>query len=330
MDYLKLIRSFWKRHDEEPFTGNETLLYWRLVDLFNAAGTKDVWPDTLRFSDGQICVATGISPNTLDKFRKALQTRQLIGFQTTGKGYRAGAEYRLVNTYSSSKRTSESSSRSSSESNSKFEELPERTSDFEELNNEVPQKDTQEVPQQVPQILSKSYIYIVSKPQTPNQQTFKHILFVAYRSDVCVLKSWFWLLKNKKKENPQKRTDPFLRKRNSELCNVPFSQWWALYQKGIKEDHCRVLWIQLTDSDRLKALDHTPRYVAATPQKQYRKNPENYLDEKVFNDEIIPRHGNQNQRSPAAGPTPPQTGKEFGGWAGNRFGKRSPDESSAA
>lgn len=201
MDYLKLIRSFWKLHEQEPFTGNETLLYWRLVDLFNAAGKKDEWPETLRFSDGQLCLATGLSPNTLDKFRRVLQTRKLIEVKNTGKGFRAGAEYGLIDLSSSSKRTSKRYSNSEDD----FEELDKRTSEFEELSEQVPQEVPQKDTQEHPQNLRNSYIYI-SKPQT--YQTSNKTLFVAERDNASVWQLIIDTLAQKKKIKPPRSSAP--------------------------------------------------------------------------------------------------------------------------
>ncbi|QHV99260.1 hypothetical protein [Spirosoma endbachense] len=93
------------------------------------------------------------------------------------------------------------------------------------------------------------------------------------------------------KPKPQPfRSDPFLLKRDAEALNVPFSQWYTLYDLNIAQDQCRRLWITLTNEERQTALQHTPAYVRSTPNKRYRKAPTNYLETKVFNDEIINRH----------------------------------------
>ncbi len=155
MNYLKLIKSFWAYHRQELFTGNEAILYLRIVDLFSSDGEGDVWPETLRISDPALCSETGISPGTMDKFRKALVGRGLIEFQGTGKGYRSGGIYHLINTYSSPKRTSKRTSNS--------EELPERTLEIEELDAKEPQQVPQKEPQKEPQNLGNSHIYIESK-----------------------------------------------------------------------------------------------------------------------------------------------------------------------
>lgn len=176
MNYLKLIKSFWAYHKHESFTGNEAILYMGIVDLFSDQGEGDVWPETTRFSDPELCGKAGISPGTLDKFRKTLINRGLIEFEGTGKGYRSGGEYRLINTYSSLKRTLRSSSKRTSNS----EELPERTLEIEELGTKEPQEVPQKEPQKEPQNLGNSHIYIESKQ--PNSQTPNNFLQQAGRT----------------------------------------------------------------------------------------------------------------------------------------------------
>jgi hypothetical protein len=87
------------------------------------------------------------------------------------------------------------------------------------------------------------------------------------------------------------RQDPFFLRRDSEACNVPFTDWQTAYGVLMGESTCRRLWSQLSDSERLKAMEHTTAYVKATPNKRFRKSPINYLDEKTFNDDIIDRNG---------------------------------------
>ncbi|WP_460963008.1 hypothetical protein [Spirosoma litoris] len=192
MNYLKLTQTFWNKHDKLPFTGNQTLLYWRLVYLFNKEGDREVWPESMQFQDGSLSHLVGISVNTMIPCRNALEERGLIDFESTGKGCRGGGTYRLLEATSS-----KSSSKRSSKSDEVADELPNETSaNF----DEVESKDTQQPHQKDHQILSRSYIYIESKP--PNLQTLKKTLLVAHRNESSVRVAWYWLLKNKKKQKP--------------------------------------------------------------------------------------------------------------------------------
>jgi hypothetical protein len=91
-----------------------------------------------------------------------------------------------------------------------------------------------------------------------------------------------------------RRADPVNLNRTAESVNVPFAAWWLAYDYNAKEGYCKQVWVELTDLERTKALLHTPDYVKANPNKRFRKTPENYLIDKVFNDEIVPRHESTN------------------------------------
>lgn len=70
--------------------------------------------------------------------------------------------------------------------------------------------------------------------------------------------------------------------------NIPFEFWWDEYRKKVGDiKKLTKKWSSLTEVDRVKAFEHTKRYVIATPDKAYRKNPETYLNNKAWNDEII-------------------------------------------
>lgn len=67
-----------------------------------------------------------------------------------------------------------------------------------------------------------------------------------------------------------------------------FELAWKLYDKkvGCKEKLLKK-WLQIPRKERFRILDYIPRYVAATPDKQYRKNFQTFLNQKAWNDEII-------------------------------------------
>ena len=70
--------------------------------------------------------------------------------------------------------------------------------------------------------------------------------------------------------------------------NIPFSEWWDLYDKKVGDKtKLEKKWNNLSDNERQKAIDHTTLYRFTQRDKKYRKNPETYLNNKSFNDEII-------------------------------------------
>ena len=77
------------------------------------------------------------------------------------------------------------------------------------------------------------------------------------------------------------------RKKGKEI-NISFDAFWDLYDKkaGNKEKLISK-WNKLSDDDRTKIMAFIPKYKIATPDKKYRKNPETFLNNKAWNDEII-------------------------------------------
>lgn len=83
---------------------------------------------------------------------------------------------------------------------------------------------------------------------------------------------------------------------NVKKINIPFLTFWNLYDKKIEKDKCESKWNKLTNKDREDIINHIPKYKLATPDKQYRKNPETYFNNKTWRDEIIiPHSQTQNQ-----------------------------------
>lgn len=80
----------------------------------------------------------------------------------------------------------------------------------------------------------------------------------------------------------------------SETINIPFSDFWNAYDKkaGNKEKLSR-RWDKLSDADRQAIMNYIPLYIRAQPDKKFRKNPETFLNNKSWNDEIISQHENK-------------------------------------
>jgi len=70
--------------------------------------------------------------------------------------------------------------------------------------------------------------------------------------------------------------------------NIPFEDFWNLYQKKVgNKEKLEIKWNKLKDEERVKTMQHIPPYIKANPDKKFRQNPETYLNNKSFNDEII-------------------------------------------
>lgn len=74
-----------------------------------------------------------------------------------------------------------------------------------------------------------------------------------------------------------------------EVEKYPFEEFWKLYGMQIGENECRMKWSRMRESTKAKVMEHLPKYVASTPNKQYRAEPFNYLSRGYYNNEIIDR-----------------------------------------
>ncbi len=71
------------------------------------------------------------------------------------------------------------------------------------------------------------------------------------------------------------------------LETYPFEEFWNTYDKKVERGDCEKKFNKLTEKEKELMWIHVPKYIASTPEKQYRKNPETYLNNKCWNDEII-------------------------------------------
>ena len=78
-----------------------------------------------------------------------------------------------------------------------------------------------------------------------------------------------------------------------EVEKYPFEEFWKIYDMQVGEDDCRKKWSRMRESTKAKIMEHLPKYVASTPNKQYRAEPFNYLSRGYYNNEIIDRTNNQ-------------------------------------
>jgi len=68
-----------------------------------------------------------------------------------------------------------------------------------------------------------------------------------------------------------------------------FEEFWDLYDYKKSRDKAEKVWKTLNKEEKALALQHAPVYAKSTPDKQFRKHPTTYLNNKSFNDEIIER-----------------------------------------
>lgn len=66
-----------------------------------------------------------------------------------------------------------------------------------------------------------------------------------------------------------------------------FNKFWYLYDKKIGKMKSVKLWNKIHPGIHIVIYRHVETYVKSTPDKQYRKNPDVYLRNQCWNDEII-------------------------------------------
>lgn len=77
-------------------------------------------------------------------------------------------------------------------------------------------------------------------------------------------------------------------KEDKEYILSDFDVFWNLYDKKVgKKEKLQKKWESLKPEDKTKILEHLPKYKISQPNPKYRKNPETYLNNESWNDEII-------------------------------------------
>ena len=74
-----------------------------------------------------------------------------------------------------------------------------------------------------------------------------------------------------------------------ELLPYPtFEDFWDAYNKKRGDvSKIKIKWGKLSQSDKEAIMDYIPKYIFSQPDKQYRKDPLTFLNNKSWNDEII-------------------------------------------
>lgn len=67
-----------------------------------------------------------------------------------------------------------------------------------------------------------------------------------------------------------------------------FDDFWDLYDKKVgKKSKLEKKWSKLSQSTKEKIMEYIPNYVISQPRKQYRMNPETFLNNDGWENEII-------------------------------------------
>ena len=94
----------------------------------------------------------------------------------------------------------------------------------------------------------------------------------------------------------EKGTITWKRELDTDTMDGGFNIFWNLYEKKVGRPKCEKLWSKLTLKEKEECLAYIPLYKQAQSDKQFRKNPETFLRNKSWNDELIYRNNTEQQR----------------------------------
>lgn len=77
----------------------------------------------------------------------------------------------------------------------------------------------------------------------------------------------------------------------------PFDEFWKMYDKPTEKQNCENKWKKLHVTDKELIFQRLPVYIAATPDRQFRKNPLTYINRKIWLDELIPEPPGMKKKS---------------------------------
>lgn len=85
----------------------------------------------------------------------------------------------------------------------------------------------------------------------------------------------------------------------------PFADFWNCYNKKVERAKCERIYAKLPEAKRIVIKERLPHYVKATPDKNFRKNPQTWLNNACWDDEIVMRRAagsyNNTQNAPSWG-----------------------------
>ena len=80
-----------------------------------------------------------------------------------------------------------------------------------------------------------------------------------------------------------------------------FEQFWTDYDKKVGDKKkLEAKWTKIPEAEKKRILEYIPAYKEAQPNKAYRKNPETFINQKSWNDEIIKANTGDCNRSNGA------------------------------
>ena len=110
----------------------------------------------------------------------------------------------------------------------------------------------------------------------------KHRLWIDYTKGMPTLSN---RVKEKEKEKDKEKDKE--KEKEKEPEKISFEIFWDKYDKKIDRAKCEPKWNRLTRNDQELCLYSITDYVNNTPDKKYRRDPETYLNNRSWENEII-------------------------------------------
>jgi hypothetical protein len=91
MNLYQLLDNFWRVDEQKNFSGNETRLYFFLVDLAN----RSFWPEWVEYPNERLIANASISLQVLKSGRERLKEAGLLDY-VSGGGHRVKTKYQIL------------------------------------------------------------------------------------------------------------------------------------------------------------------------------------------------------------------------------------------
>ena len=148
-------------------------------------------------------------------------------------------------------------------------------------------KSSTKLPTKLATVLTVSYLAGCKAAKSDSNQVNNQVTNQVNNQPRAYKNDNYNIMSNKTIEEKETTSDEVVKKEDNALS---FDVFWKLYDKKVGKVKAQKLYEALSDKDRKAALEYIPLYVSSQPDKQYRKNPETFLRNRAWEDELIPRY----------------------------------------
>ena len=106
--------------------------------------------------------------------------------------------------------------------------------------------------------------------------------------------------KGKEKKETKEKERKVIKDNDSDFFEVieypNFDDFWNLYDKKVDRTKAEAKWKLLSQKEKEEAVEYIPAYKLAQPDKKFRRNPETFINNKTWQNEIITNNGQQTKK----------------------------------